>query len=93
MDEDDGTMSGWFTFSAMGLFPLVVGEPWYEITSPLFENIEIRPGNGKTIKIKVINRHSLDDQIKSVTFNGDKINDFRIDHNALIQGGELCLEY
>lgn len=93
MDEDDGTMSGWFTFSAMGLFPLVVGEPWYEITSPLFENIEIRPVNGKTIKIKVINRHSLDDQIKSVTFNGDKINDFRIDHNTLIQGGELCLEY
>lgn len=93
MDEDDGTMSGWYTFAAMGLFPLVVGEPSYEITSPLFDHIEIRPVNGKAIKIKVINRHSLDDQIKSVTFNGSQINDFRIDHNALTQGGELCLEY
>ncbi|NQX40882.1 alpha-1,2-mannosidase, putative [Pedobacter steynii] len=93
MDEDDGTMSGWYTFAAMGLFPLVVGEPSYEITSPLFENIEIRPGNGEKIKIKVINRHSLDDQIKSISFNGDQIKDFRIDHNELIKGGELCLEY
>jgi len=93
MDEDDGTMSAWYTFSAMGIFPLVVGEPWYEITSPLFNDIEIKTGKGKKIRIEAVNRHSLEDPIKSVSFNGRKITDFRINHNELIRGGILRLQY
>ncbi|WP_374214287.1 glycoside hydrolase domain-containing protein [Bacteroides thetaiotaomicron] len=36
MDEDDGTMSAWYVFGAMGLYPLLVGDEYYDLTSPLF---------------------------------------------------------
>ena len=93
MDEDDGTMGAWYVFSTIGLYPLVVGEPWYEITSPFFDNVTIRLDNGKKINIKTKNRKSPDDVIKRVTFNKTPIPDFRIDHNELIKGGTLELEY
>jgi len=93
MDEDDGTMSAWYVFSAIGLFPLVVGEPWYEITSPFYESVSIRLDNGKKFVIKTKNRKSPDDVIKRVAFNGKTISDFRINHNDLIKGGTLELQY
>lgn len=93
MDEDDGTMGAWYVFSTIGLYPLVVGEPWYEITSPFFDNITIKLDNGKKFNIKVKNRKSPDDVIKQVTFNKQPLTDFRIDHNELIKGGTLELEY
>lgn len=35
MDEDDGTMSAWYVFGAMGFYPLLVGDEYYDLTSPL----------------------------------------------------------
>lgn len=93
MDEDDGTMGAWYVFSTLGLYPLVVGEPWYEITSPFFDNVTISLDNGKKVNIKVKNRKSPDDVIKQVRFNKNIISDFRINHNELIKGGTLELEY
>lgn len=93
MDEDDGTMSAWYVFSSIGLFPLVIGEPWYEITSPFYESVVIHLDNGKKLNIKVKNRKSPADIIRQVTFNGNIIPDFRISHNDIVKGGTLELEY
>ncbi|MDR2954096.1 MAG: glycoside hydrolase family 92 protein [Prevotella sp.] len=93
MDEDDGTMGAWYVFSTLGLFPLVVGEPWYEITSPFFDDIIIKLDNGKKLNIKAKNRKSPDDVIKKVSFNKNPISDFRINHNDIMKGGTLELEY
>ena len=93
MDEDDGTMSAWYIFSSIGLFPLVVGEPWYEITSPFYDSVTILLDNGKKFKIEVKNRKTPEDIIKQVTFNGNKISDFRINHKDIFDGGVLKLEY
>lgn len=93
MDEDDGTMSAWYTFSTLGLFPLVVGEPWYEISSPFYEAVTISLPNKKKFNIKVKNRKSPDATIKQATFNGKILSDFRINHNDLINGGTLELQY
>jgi len=93
MDEDDGTMGAWYVFSTLGLYPLIVGDPWYEITSPFFDAVTIKLDNGKKINIKTKNRKSPDDVIKQVTFNKTLLSDFRINHNELIKGGTLELEY
>lgn len=94
MDEDDGTMSAWYVFASMGLFPLVVGEPFYEITSPNFETVTIQVGKGKKLIIKSINKLSPTSPIKQVRFNNSVISDFRINHNDIAEkGGVLELEY
>ncbi|MDR1881558.1 MAG: glycoside hydrolase family 92 protein [Prevotella sp.] len=93
MDEDDGTMSAWYVFSSIGLYPLTAGEPWYEITSPFYDSAVIRLDNGKKLNIKTKNRRSPADMIKRVTFNGNIVPDFRINHNDMIKGGTLETEY
>lgn len=93
MDEDDGAMGGWYVLSTIGLFPLMIGEPWYEITSPFFDNIKITLDNGVAIQIKTVNRKSPDDLIKQIKFNNNLISDFKINHNELVKGGILEIEY
>ena len=93
MDEDDGTMAAYYVFGAIGLYPLIVGEPWYEITSPLYDEISINLPNDKQLTIKTKNRKASNDLIKRIHFNGSRIKDFRIAHNKLVEGGTLLLTY
>ena len=93
MDEDDGTMSAWYVFGAMGFYPLLVGDEYYDLTSPLFDRVLLRLTNGNILTIQTEGRKKKDAPIKSIHFNGKKIADYRISHNELIKGGELIYNY
>ena len=93
MDEDDGTMSAWYVFGAMGFYPLLVGDEYYDLTSPLFDRVLLRLTNGNVLTIQTERRKKKDAPIKSIHFNGKKIADYRISHNELIKGGELIYNY
>lgn len=93
MDEDDGTMSAWYVFGAMGFYPLLVGDEYYDLTSPLFDRVLLRLANGNVLTIQTEGRKKKDAPIKSIHFNGKKIDDYRISHNELIKGGELIYNY
>ena len=93
MDEDDGTMSAWYVFGAMGFYPLLVGDEYYDLTSPLFDRVLLRLTNGNVLTIQTEGRKKKDAPIKSIHFNGKKIADYRISHNELIKGGELIDNY
>jgi len=47
-NDDAGTLSAWFVFSALGLYP-VAGTDKYELGTPLFERAEVRLGAGRLI--------------------------------------------
>ena len=78
MDEDDGTMSAWYVFGAMGFYPLLVGDEYYDLTSPLFDRVLLRLTNGNVLTIQTEGRKKKDAPIKSIHFNGKKIADYRI---------------
>src|SRR5699024_8279829 len=40
-NDDLGSMSSWFVFSALGLYPITPGNRLYTISSPLFDKITI----------------------------------------------------
>lgn len=85
MDEDDGTMGAWFVFGVSGLYPLIVGEELYEISSPIFNKVKIKPENGKTFTIRTSNRKKLSDPIKSIYLNGRKYDSWQISHTEIKQ--------
>ena len=93
MDEDDGTMSAWYAFGALGFYPMLVGDEHYELTSPLFDKIVLRLENGNKLTIQTVGRVQKNMPIRSVTFNGNKVEEFRISHNELIKGGKLIFNY
>lgn len=93
MDEDDGAMSAWYVFSAIGMYPTVVGEAAYDLFSPLFSKTTLRLGKGRTLVIRTEGRTSPAQQVKKVTWNGKKVKSFRIAHKKIKEGGELVFWY
>jgi putative alpha-1,2-mannosidase len=42
-NDDYGTMSAWYTFAALGLYP-VTGKEWYYLGSPVHDYVRAGPG-------------------------------------------------
>ena len=93
MDEDDGTMGAWYVFSAMGVYPLVVGEPVYELSSPLFDKLTIDLEQGKTLTIVTKNRKKSADIIREIHLNGKPYRSWQLPHSVFIEGGVLEYTY
>lgn len=93
MDEDDGTMGAWYVFSSMGLYPLIVGEPNYELVPSLFDHVTIKLENGKSFTIKCKNRTNKDDVLKKVLLNKITFNKCTLSHEELLNGGILEFIY
>ncbi|MBR2367610.1 MAG: GH92 family glycosyl hydrolase [Alistipes sp.] len=88
-NDDTGTMSAWAVFSMMGIYPDCPGEPYYTITTPRFERVEIDTDHG-TIVIK---REGEGEYIRAngIRLGGKRIDRFRISHDELIRAKELSL--
>ena len=54
-DEDNGEMSAWQIFSALGFYPLQMGSPTYAIGSPLFTKATVNLENGRKLVINAPN--------------------------------------
>jgi len=92
MDDDEGTMSSWFVLSSMGLYPVEVGKPVFQLTSPIFDKVVMHVGNGKTFEIITKN---FDDEIfyiKDININGSNINRLVINQKEITNGGKLIIE-
>ena len=89
-NDDTGTMSAWAVFSMMGIYPDCPGEPYYTLTTPRFERVEIDTQHG-TI---VIATQGRGDYIKpgGVTLGGRRIESLRISHDELVEAKELKLK-
>lgn len=87
-NDDGGTLSAWYVFSAMGFYPLA-GTDKYWIGSPNLDAAEITLSNGNTLSIKAVNQSENNVYVKSVTLNGEKITDNYLTHAQLMNGGEL----
>ena len=90
-NDDGGTVSSWYVFSAMGFYPLA-GSDKYWIGSPNVESAEIALANGKTLKVTANNQGKKNVYVKSVTLNGASIDGCYITHQQLMAGGELVFE-
>jgi len=47
-----GTMSAWYLFSALGLYPAVPGSGQFLLHAPRFSSAEIALGNGRTLRLQ-----------------------------------------
>ena len=98
-DEDQGQMSAWFILASIGLFQTDGGtrvDPIYEISSPLYEKVEIdlggRFGRGDKFTIEATNASRLNKYVQSAKLNGQVLNDFKFPASELLKGGKLELK-
>ena len=85
MDEDDGTMSAWYLFSQMGLYPVCLGTDRYELFTPLFDKVVLHlPGHD----VRLI-RKCAPASAGKIEVDGVALPDFAISHAQLISAREI----
>ena len=95
-NEDVGQMSAWYVLAASGLHPVCPGNNRYEITSPLFERIDLYPdpkyAKGKVFTILAKDNSPENIYIQSAKLNNQSYNNCWIDHQTVTLGGTLELQ-
>ncbi len=92
MDEDDGTMSGWYMFAQLGFYPLNVGTSEYELFSPIFDRITIRTG-GHKVRIKASGRKSYEAPVREILVDGKKLDGWEMDHGIFRKNSKIVFKY
>ena len=88
-NEDMGSLSSWYVFSAMGFYPVTPGIPVYTIGTPLFGKVTINHGNGNSFVIEAKNNSAVNKYIQSATLNGAPLSRTWISHEDIMNGGRL----
>ena len=87
-NDDTGTMSAWAVFSMMGFYPDCPGEPYYTLTSPVFDTVEIDTPQG-TLTIEANRENPESIFIDSMELGGKPLKAYRIAHSDLTDGKSL----
>jgi predicted alpha-1,2-mannosidase len=94
-NDDAGTMSAWYVFSALGFYPMTPGTPSYRIGSPLFERVTLHlqspQGAPVTFVIEAPGNSQEAVYVQSMTLNGAPLETPVLSHSAIVAGGLLRL--
>lgn len=90
MDDDLGTMSGWYIWASIGLFPDCVGIPRYQIVTPIIKKTSIFIGN-KSFNIITDTIDSERPFLSKIVLNGEKLDRYWLSHQEIMNGGTLEL--
>ncbi len=95
-NDDAGTISAWYIFSAMGFYPVCPGKTKYQLGSPVFDEITIHLNQEFWSGDKFVIRAEYNSQqnvyIQTMKLNGKDYQKPEIDHKDVVQGGELVFE-
>ncbi|WP_107826580.1 GH92 family glycosyl hydrolase [Mucilaginibacter yixingensis] len=90
-NDDSGAMSSWLDFHMMGLYPNA-GQSYYVINSPMLKQTVLHQQNGKDFKIVAKNLSDVNQFIQAAYLNGKPLKQSWIEHEAIVNGGELVLQ-
>ncbi|MBI1321352.1 MAG: hypothetical protein GC168_20705 [Candidatus Hydrogenedens sp.] len=87
-NDDGGTLSAWYVFSALGFYP-VAGSTRYELGAPLFTRATVQLGGGKRLTIDAPGNSDNTIYAAQTTLNGTALNTTHFSHEAIANGGTL----
>ena len=90
-NDDAGTMSSWYVWGAIGLYPSA-GQPFYYIGSPLFRRTRINVGQNQRFIIEAVGTSATNKYVQSATLNGRPLTRAWLRHTEIIAGGKLILK-
>jgi predicted alpha-1,2-mannosidase len=98
-DEDQGQLGAWFVMAALGLFDVqghAAENPSFQFGSPLFKKVTIQLDpdyyEGKELVIETLNNSETNVYVKSVSFEGELLDNCWIYRKQLMKGGKLVFE-
>jgi hypothetical protein len=88
-DEDNGALSSWYIFSALGIYPLQSGTAGYVVGSPLFPSATIHLPNGRQLTIDAARNSTSNVYVQSLSLNGRPVSATHLSQSQLAGGGVL----
>ncbi|ADD41770.1 GH92 family glycosyl hydrolase [Stackebrandtia nassauensis] len=88
-DEDNGEMSAWWLFSALGFYPLQMGSENYALGSPLFTKATVHLDNGKDIVVNAPANNAKNVYVQGLKVNGKAHKKAYLDSDTLTGGATL----
>ena len=89
-NDDGGTLSAWYIFSALGFYP-IAGSDWYLTGSPRFEEARVLLPGGELI-VSTRNFAPGNIYVRSVRLNGELLSRPFFRHAEIASGGSLEFE-
>jgi predicted alpha-1,2-mannosidase len=89
-NDDAGTMSSWYVWSAVGIFPNA-GQSFYYIGSSLFKHVSVDVGSGRAFVIDAPESSASNRYIQSAELNGKPLIRAWLTHAEVATGGYLVL--
>ncbi|MBO2446047.1 lectin [Actinomadura barringtoniae] len=90
-NDDLGTMSAWYVWSAMGFFPETPGTSDLALGSSMFTQVDITLSTGKHLIVNAPNAATNAPYVQSATWNGANWNNAYLPPSAALDGGTLNL--
>lgn len=91
-NDDCGQVSAWYVMAALGLYPRCPGDTEYFIGSPLFEQVSLRVGEGRTFRIEAPGTGPARFRVAALHLDGQPRDRHILDHAELVAGGHLVLQ-
>lgn len=93
-NDDLGTMSAWYVFSSLGLYPTMSGANFYGITSPQFPHATVQVGTygrrqGGTLDLSAPGTSEANRYIASARLDRRKLERTWVSQRDIAQGGRL----
>jgi predicted alpha-1,2-mannosidase len=89
-NDDAGTLSAWYVWSAIGLYPNA-GQPYYYIGAPVFTRTVIRLGGGRTFTIEARRASAANRYVVGATLDHRPLNRAFVTQQEVARGGVLSL--
>ncbi|WP_091227815.1 GH92 family glycosyl hydrolase [Microbacterium sp. 3J1] len=92
-DEDNGEMSAWWLWAALGLYPLELAAGVLRIGSPLFDDIRVDRGDGSSLRIRSHRSEPGAHVLRSARLDGIDLDTADLPIDALVGDAELVLTF
>jgi predicted alpha-1,2-mannosidase len=91
-DEDTGQTSAWYVLSALGFYPVTPGTTTYAIGSPLFNRATLSLTDGRKFTIVARENGPQHAYIRGAQLNGAAYDKVFLEHQTLLNGGEIVFQ-
>jgi len=89
-NDDLGSMSAWYIWSALGFYPVTGGAPVYAVGSPVFESATIAPvGGGPQVTVTAPGASLANRYITSATLGSEALDRPWFTHDELLGAGTV----
>jgi predicted alpha-1,2-mannosidase len=89
-NDDLGTMSAWYVFSSLGLYPTMSGANFLAVSSPQFPSAKVTVGGRAVLTITAPGVSDTNRYIQSVRVNGAPLARTWLDWSTVARGGTLA---